>query len=80
MLKKRISRILSVFLVASMVLSYNSSFYLSVWAASEEAPVAEEEMMADPAQAEAAEDSGEVSEPVQQNEAVSGEETEDTAE
>ncbi|MBR4090613.1 MAG: hypothetical protein IKK28_07065 [Mogibacterium sp.] len=89
MLKKRISRILSIFLVASMVLSYNSSFYLSVWAASEEAPAAEEEeMMADPAPADDAEDSGEVSETaqqtdqeeaVQQSDAVSEEEAEDTA-
>lgn len=50
--KKRISRILAIFLAASMVLSYNSGFYLSVWAAGEDTPAAEEEMMADPAPAE----------------------------
>ena len=60
--KKRISRILAIFLAASMVLSYNSSFYLSVWAAGEETPAAEEEMIADPAPEEESADSDETGE------------------
>ena len=35
---------LSIFLIASMVLSYNSSCFLSVWAAADDTPAAEEEM------------------------------------
>ena len=64
--KKRISRILAIFLAASMVLSYNSGFYLSVWAAGEDTPAAEEEMMADPATGEEGDVSEETGETAQQ--------------
>ena len=66
--KKRIRRMLSIFLIASMVLSYNSSCFLSVWAAADDTPAVEEEMKAEPEQTEDTEDAGEVSETEQQSE------------
>ena len=66
--QERIRKILSILLIAVMVLSYNSSVCLSVWAAGEDAPAAEEEMSVDSSQTETSEDPGDVAEAADQSE------------